>query len=186
MSMKGIAAAALCALAITAASARVADDHARRPTPESLELLRDLRIRPLKGLEGFVVLVGRPETAEEVAGLTREELQRDLELRLRIAGVKVIPVEDLWKKDVPPHGTLIFQETAITASIADPPLVFSCELNVLQDATLASGDHPKIGARTWWINSVHRGGKLRESVRAALNDLTDEFLNDYLKANPKK
>lgn len=46
----------------------------------------------LKGLKAvWVVIEELPETLKSKAGLTKEQLQTDVELKLRLAGIRVVP-----------------------------------------------------------------------------------------------
>lgn len=130
----------------------------------------------LKGLHGVGVSVEWIKPEVEKRGLKAEALQTAIELRLRQHGIKVnedgprlyINVSTLLVDDhhcASIHVSVEFHERAILAR------------------------RPKIntGVTTWQKGIIGFFGfnKLRD-VRESVLELVDEFINDYLAANPKQ
>jgi len=139
----------------------------------------------LRGLRGVTVGVEflRPEA--EKYGLTREVFQTDTELRLRQCGIKVIPFNESSPLDA---CLYINVNTVIEDTL--PAVFFAVNVNVEVQQAAMLFRNPKIwtNAVTWHRSSTMFCGvnKLRSGVRESVQDKVDEFINDYLKANPKK
>ncbi len=139
----------------------------------------------LQGLEGVSVLVEYIEPEVEKYGLTRKDLQTDTELLLRQYGIKVLTFEE--RLSMPEMPLLYINVTAyIREEIPVAAVAILVELHedvlLLREPTRTC-----VGACTWQGGYVVRVGvngikDLREDVK----DLVNEFINDYLAANPKE
>lgn len=132
----------------------------------------------LKGLTAVQVQVTPMDQDAERDGLTRSQLQTDIESRLRQAGIGVdtsaparLSLEVLTEKE--PRSAIY---------------VFNMTLALLQSVNLER--NPVISdpaAATW---SVAFGGVVSavylSQVRSAVSDLVDRFIAAYLEQNPKK
>lgn len=133
----------------------------------------------LRGLSGVAVKVERLDAALEKDGVFRDQLQRDLELKFRQAGLRV--------------------NTTIKGDSFDYPQ-FYVNVHVIKDeagfyAVNLTGRLIEMGewrrgdilfVTTWQASELMIVGFSRlDAVRASLKDMVDTFLNDYLAANPK-
>jgi hypothetical protein len=141
-----------------------------------------IKQKALIGLKGIGIDI--VETSPEVKrlGLTPAQIKTDVELRLRKAGIKVLT--DKERQETP--GFPFLQVTVTTMVSQDSALlVFSIAVDLIEWVMLARGG--ETWGQIWHTSSTGKGGvnhirNLRESV----GDKVDEFINDYLAANPKK
>jgi hypothetical protein len=116
--------------------------------------LRDYK--SLKGIKELAVVVASIDPEAEKEGLTKQQIQTDVELKLRMEGIKVAK-----------HSGAPYLFIQITAAFMDP--VNSYVYNISLDA-LAIG---VIGRR-----------KMVNFVRDHLKGELDRFINDYFSVNP--
>lgn len=141
----------------------------------------------LKGLPGVTVMVEGFRSAMEDAGFDRLTFQTDVELKLRMAGIKT--TEDL---DFP----LLYLNVNAMHLEQNRRSAFGISLDLFQRVLLRSQlrSHPKktfedaqampaTFATTWSNGSLGFGSvaDARDSVR----DLVDIFVNDWLAVNPQ-
>jgi hypothetical protein len=142
----------------------------------------------LKDLRGVTVLVEFLNPEAEEYGLTRKSIQTDSELRLRQSGIKVIPLNEHSLLDATLYinvGTVLSDEFP---NIDFRIVAVNIQVEVRQRAMLYRD--PKIWcSATMWKNGhivLCEVSKLRSGVKEILQDKIDEFINDFLAANPKK
>ena len=124
-------------------------------------------------------------TVDIDAGLTDEQLQMDIELKLRLAGIKVNShMEWLASKD----KALIYVNVNANGNNITPSISYSISVKLNQTVTLARSPYVTINGIVWDRDSVGKQPKSRfkAAARRSVNDFMDEFINDYLTANPKK
>ena len=138
----------------------------------------------LKGIEGVHIYINFNTPEVEKYGLTKQHFQNDVELRIRQNGIRVFSVEEL------------------DSTIGMPVLCVTVSILVVEDLKLASV-HTSLGfselvflardsakyccvATTWYTSGIGTVGLANiKDVRERVKDQVDEFLNDYLAANPK-
>lgn len=132
----------------------------------------------LKGLSAVEVLVGNLPDAAKLLGLSKEVIQADVELKLRLASLRVVtPNESL---DVP-GGPCLY----VNVSVTDGGQAAVVRVELDQNATLARNGVFVVGAKTWDRGRViarPTADRLRDDVK----DLTAQFLNAWLSVNPKR
>jgi hypothetical protein len=137
----------------------------------------------LKGVKGLYVQVDSLPFDVEHRGLTRAEVQRDVELRLRKAGVPVLNREQAMDNPNAPR----LHVRILTTKIHNAPLYAYCiVMNFGQAATLAREPGISVDAITW--NKTGLGTiktKKVDDMRKVIAEITDEFLNAYLSENPR-
>ena len=138
----------------------------------------------LKGLQGVRVLVEGLKPEIENRGLTRQQLQTDVELRLRQNGIKVL-TEKEWLSA--PGGPLLYVNVNIMIHKETLLVAFHTLLQLKQAVFLARDLTKKVyGASTWERSLVGSVGLSKiESIREKVKDQVDTFSNDYLTVNPK-
>jgi hypothetical protein len=136
--------------------------------------------RALGGLKGMGVMVEDMRPEAERLGLTRNQIQTDVELRLRKAGVRVLTEKE---KDETPGMPYLYVN--VNTMFDSASCVFSITVELSEWVTLARGF--KTSGRIWQSSSVGIVGinKLSQ-IRVSVGELVDKFINDYLAANPKK
>ena len=143
----------------------------------------DGHVRSLYSIEGVFVTVEHLNEYLKAIGLTEDQLKTDVELKLRLAGVKVSTIKEwLTSKD----NARLYVNIATIGN--EYTTSWGVRLHLYQTVSLERPPHEKISASTWISASIGRCGKseLKESAIDSLKTLTDRFLNDYFTANPKQ
>lgn len=138
----------------------------------------------LRGLKGVYVLVEDLKAEIEQGGLSGTQIQTDVELKLRMAGIKVLSKEEAV--DAPGRPFLYVHVNAFKAK-SWGAYVYSTRVELHQDVYLVrtAPDFTKYSVCTWSISYV--GGITPElgDIRASVKDTVDIFINAYLSVNPK-
>jgi hypothetical protein len=131
----------------------------------------------LKGLKTIMVVVEHLTPEAERDGLTKDQLQTDVEVRLRKAGIKVTSseIEEAY-----------LYLNVFTVKDSSGQYVYHIRLEFNQEVILKRNRNVSLPAPTW---SLDLGGivgaqKLHE-VRDDVADMVDRFINAYLEQNPK-
>jgi len=117
--------------------------------------------------------------------LTEEEFQTAIELRLRIAGIRVLPYStDLYKD--PTIGFLVLRLSSRLDPVSKSYFAVGMELAYGQQAVLMRDRGVALLATTWRRNTIGTVGtaKVRQLVEGA-KDLADMFANAFLSANTR-
>ena len=137
----------------------------------------------LVGLKGLSVVVEHLNPEAERDGLYKQDIVTAIELRLRETGVRVLTLEET--RETPRRAYLYCNFTLLKQN--DGRYAYTTTLELMEAVRLADGRW-MAAARTWQAMG-HAGSidvtQLRSLVDHA-RELTDQFLNDYLKANPRK
>jgi len=133
----------------------------------------------LRGLLGVRVVVEDIKPEIERAGLTKSQLQTDVELRLRQSGIRV-----LTKGEVVPGQPYLY---VLVHALLEPGglSVYYTEVVLCQNAYLETG---KIvyGVTTWDVSSLGTVRRTRLSqLRKLVRDKVDMFISAYLSVNPR-
>ena len=148
--------------------------------------------RDLEGLDGVRVTVEAFRRIAEDAGFDVQTFQRDVELRLRMAGVRVFAAEDGETDGVP----LLNLSVAPLHCEVGQRHAYGVTLKLIQIALLRrhlAGDLGKViseeeldgltGSVATWSRGAAGFGDLGD-VHGVVKNLADYFANDYLAANP--
>ena len=136
----------------------------------------------LAGISGIQVLVDETIGPEaERAGLTWEALQKDVELRLRQAGIRVMTMkESLLVPGIP------FLYLNVTTHESPGLYIFCLKLELIERIRVDRTPSLDLYGRTWKSRGklvTVAAGNLRH-VREIVRDMVDEFIREYLAANP--
>jgi hypothetical protein len=139
---------------------------------------------PLRGLRGVSVQTyvdgGGAQTV-----VTQRQIQTDVEIKLRRAGILVRPDGDPVLRVM-----ILLHETPVLTAIEDLPIVVNysvfLQVALLQKVQLVRLPDYVMTTNTWESMQllVYPKNHLRD-VRDDLSDLVDGFVNDFLAANPK-
>jgi len=140
--------------------------------------------RSLAGLQGVVVVVERIDQKAKWYGLTEEALQADTILKLRRNGIKVFSEQERLQMTGIPQlyiNVNVAVREEIGFSAANIHVAFKQAVLLKRDPTKS------FMATTWKADDISMGKTsdlkgVREDVKA----LVDQFINDYLAANPKQ
>jgi hypothetical protein len=134
----------------------------------------------LRGLQGVSVLLEALHPDVERLAFSAQQLQADIELRLRRAGVPI-----------PLTGTEPILHVVL--SVESVPeirgfYVYALDISVLQSAVLERDPTLlAISAPTWEVNSLGIVGRDRlKDLRPRVLDRVDQFVNAYYAANPER
>jgi len=138
-------------------------------------------VNSLRGLKGVHVLVAKLPPDFE-GNLTREQIQTDVELKLRLVGIKVVSEKEQFSMPGRPY----LYVTVCGVKTFTEGVAWQIDIQLSQDVYLERDPKISVDATTW---SVGRGGFLGkmkiEEIRNEVKDLVDQFINDYLSVNPK-
>lgn len=131
----------------------------------------------LKGIMAVRVLVEDLDDDATKTGLTKEAIQTDVELKLRLAGMRVVAQdEDLTLPGAP----------YLYVAVNVLPLQAACITVALhQSVLLQRNGEFTAGVATWDLTGVMSNPNA-QSIRNAIKDYVDRFLNAWLSVNPKK
>jgi hypothetical protein len=136
----------------------------------------------LKGLRGVYVLV-EPLKPEVEKYLTIQQLQTDVELRLRQNGIRVLSEQEWLSAPGSPY--LYVNVNIVVGEMSRLP-AYSILLLLNQKVFLARDITKFCVASTWNIGSTGSVGLENiGTIREPVKDQVDQFINDYLAANPK-
>ena len=137
----------------------------------------------LKGLGGLGVVVEDMRAEVERDGLTRDQLQADVELRLRKAGIRVVKRDDVAATPGAPYLYVNLN------ALKDPDValyVYALGLELTQRVTLVRDPKITVFAATWGVRGVGTIGVRRlGDLRSTVTDYVDRFINAYLEQNPR-
>jgi hypothetical protein len=136
----------------------------------------------LKGLTGVGVMVENLGPDAEKDGLTMDQIQMDVELRLRMAGIKVLTQEQ--KLETP---GMPFLYVHLNAQKRQATYAFSIDISLFQWVNLGRDPQISVDASTWSIGVlVSLGADNVSQTRNVIKDYVDKFINAWLSVNPKK
>jgi len=139
----------------------------------------------LKGLSGVTVVIEdiRPDAIQD--GLSKEEIQTDVGLRLRMAGIKVGDAKASSLLAAGSFGMLMVTVNTLKHSQTEI-YAYAVDIDLQQNVTLVRDTQIKIFASTWSFgNTGMVGASHLSSVRDDVKDGVDKFINSWLSVNPK-
>ena len=163
--MRLIPFAVLLTLLINATAAQGFDDLSSRAT--------------LKGLRDVHVVVEEFTDHEKAAGFDKRTLQTDVELKLRLAGIKVLTKAE-WRDAQ--EGSYLYLNVNALHKKPDDWSAFTVLLRFTQLVRLERNG-VLLTAPTWSTGKVSYGDV--SFARDIAKDLADKFINAWLSVNPK-
>jgi hypothetical protein len=133
----------------------------------------------LMGLAVVLVAVEELGERERQAGYSKTMFQADVELKLRMAGIKVLSLDE--RKPGMPFLHVGFSSLARQPQQA---AAFVVRLEFRQVVGLRRPPHVLVFADTWSVAKLGQGDA--SVVRDQLEDLVDQFINAWLSVNPKE
>lgn len=145
--------------------------------------LESLKRDSLRGISDLKVVVEDLSEDAERAGLTRETLQAEIELRLRQLGIRVVGAEDVQKTPGNPYLYINVNAYLITDTQI---FAVGIDVSLRQYARLVNNPKILIPVATWDKSSTGDVGRDKlSSVRKAVLDYVNVFANDFLSVNGK-
>lgn len=146
--------------------------------PAAAAIQNPVNRESLRGIRNLRVFVADIEPEIEQAGLTKSQLQIDVELMLRKAGIRV---------NTSSEGDDPYLYVDLNVHNAKDTLYFY-SLNVSLEQMVKPKRNPSLElyAPTWQSRETGAGGRNKlNSIRDTVRDQVDKFINDYLTVNPK-
>jgi hypothetical protein len=134
----------------------------------------------LRGISSVWVLIESLGPEEANIGLADDAVRTDVELRLRSAGLRVISPEESNKIGVK-DNTFLYVNVAVTSD----GLAATVLAKFAQGAYLLRNSLP-IGTVFTWTDVSTLSRPSLDLIRSEINDLVDQFLNEWLKQNPRR
>ena len=145
---------------------------------------------PFHGLKAVAVFVENIGQEAIKDGLSKEQIKTETELRIREAGIKVVPVEKCLNLSTPSYLYVIVNTVKFVSGLE---YVYGTSVQLKQVVVIDRGKAVKpqkalLWATTWeksegvGITSVE---DLVGNVRAHITEKVDAFISDYLAENPK-
>ncbi len=138
----------------------------------------------LRGLKGLFILVEPLNPEVEKAGVSREQLKREVELKLRQAGIRVFNEEQRMEEPDQPYLYINLNGYSWREEV-----IYGYALKVDLNQLVILNRDPKIGGfgTTWYSGSagIIGANKLKNFIRKELADTIDKFISDYSAVNPK-
>lgn len=147
----------------------------------------DERVARLRGLDAVVVSVDKLGKDVEDDGLTSDQLQQDVELRLRKAGIRVLSQTEWKEKPLTP--VLYVRSHLVKGKGSLAGLYFTHLSFALGEYARLVRNPAIIAIAMTWESQSSTGSVGTQKVRQfreSVADKTDEFTNAFLAANPKK
>ncbi len=131
----------------------------------------------LKGITTLTVVVENLDPDAERDGLTRNQIQTDVELRLRQAGIRLSPAASEY----------LYIAVPARKRSAEFPLYGYAILVEFRQPVIVLRDPPiTVYATTWSIVAAGSvGAASLRPIRSFVVDYVDQFINAYLEQNPK-
>lgn len=138
----------------------------------------------LRGLSGVGVLVEQLAPEIEREGLIKNQLQIEVELKLKMAGIKVLTREECLETPGEPY--LYVNVNVNTAKTESDIYPYSIDLLLMQKVSLLRDPGQTTYAVTWSTGGV---GSIEKSIlsqlRGSMEEMVDLFIKTYLSENPK-
>ena len=150
--------------------------------------LPSAEVESLRGIKGAYVIILDLEPDIEKDGLRKDQIKTDVELKLRLAGIKggaknSNGVEWLLKEP----GGLWLQVSVGSIKLEIGSYIYDVAVVLHQMVYLERNTKIKISAETWRRDyfGIVGENEVADVIRNSIKDLMDEFINDYLTVNPK-
>jgi hypothetical protein len=136
----------------------------------------------LRGLQGVDVIVENLTPEVERAGLTARQLQTDVELRLRKAGIPVLTSAERVKV---PGKPVLYIYLHVVPRPDERLTAYSITVELYQMVSLET-DAFTTTVSTWGVGSTGSIGSTRlATLRDDVRDYTDRFINAYLSVHTR-
>jgi len=136
----------------------------------SRETLKDVRVIS-------VMVEDLPDSAK-ILNISKDAIQTDVELKLRLAGMRVVPEQEGERL----LGSPVLY---VNLNVADDGKAADIKVDMQQNALLERNKlwTPRI---TTWSTGILVSNPTSERIRNLIKDRVDDFLNAWLSVNPKK
>jgi hypothetical protein len=135
----------------------------------------------LKGLKGVFLVIDPLSPDLEKRGVTRDELQTRLVVKLRQAGIGIVSVKEASRT---PGQPILQLKVASVKKTTGDGFVIQLWMN---EKVIFDRDRSRIVHGITWIQTtIAFDGELQSrGIYDSVDEVLNEFINDYLAANPK-
>jgi hypothetical protein len=135
----------------------------------------------LKGLKGVFMVIDPLSADLEKRGVTRDELQTRLVVKLREAGIGIVSVKEASRT---PGQPILQLKVASVKKTTGDGFVIQLWMN---EKVIFDRDRSRIVHGITWIQTtIAFDGELQSrGIYDSVDEVLNEFINDYLAANPK-
>src|SRR3989449_9257919 len=138
----------------------------------------------LAGVHGVRVVVRVSASAEvQKDGLSQSQLQTDVEVKLRQTGITVLGQQEAQSG---PWLNVNFSTLNVSSTNAMGMYAVCMSTELHQWVRLARNPSVRVWVSTWSATGQFGTTAHLSSVRERIRDMTDQFINAYLAANPKR
>lgn len=140
----------------------------------------------LKGIQGVGAVVENLRSDIEAAGLHGADVRTDVELKLRVAGIKVLTNGEALKQ---PGFPQLYVNISIMVGQGPISGIAAYNLSVAlkQGVILATDSSINTWTSTWQSDAVgYSGAGMLPKLRDNIKDMVDKFINAYLSVNQTK
>lgn len=136
----------------------------------------------MRGIKTLYVMV-MPFPDLEKAGITADMIKTDVELKLRLVGIKILTEEKEVQTFKSPGLSVVVESFYDEATGF---FIYFARLSLQQIVSLERIPNLKCVAPTWMTGFIGLASKDKISIkiRDGIKNHVDEFLNDYLAVNP--
>ena len=136
----------------------------------------------LRGLREIFVVTENLSDEAVKDGLSKDQIQTDVGLKLRMAGIKVISKEESSLTSGYPFLFVTVNAMRHRSGL----FAIGIRVSLEQDVYLVRNPKVSLSTSTWSVEGVYIVGETNiMQVREKIKDLVDDFINDYLAENPK-
>jgi hypothetical protein len=132
----------------------------------------------LSGLGAVFVLVEDLPDGTKLRGLSKNEIQAEVERRLHVAGLRVVTAEESARL---PGGPYLY----VKLNLVDHGHAASVDVQLTQGALLVRNGQFMPSTITW-SRSALLSKPTAQNIRDAVNDRVDAFVNAWLAVNPQR
>ncbi len=138
----------------------------------------------LRGINAIHVIVHDVDSEIEQYGLTRENIQKDFEARLGMAGIKVLTEKECLKAPGVPFVTLTAGTMRAFTTKGSEFYFISILIKLRQNVYLERKPGNKVTGIATWSNTRF-GVNFGQNIRSEVNKAIDQFINAHAAANAK-
>lgn len=152
--------------------------------------MKKMQYQPLEGIKEVDILIEKLDADAIEDGLKEETIKTAVELTLRSSGIKIISgTRANFKLTDPPadNATLYVNINSMKLSNGTS-YTYAISVECKDKVKLQRSPYNECQAITWdkGIIGIAPVSSMPQKIKDAVKELTEEFSNDFLSANPKK
>ena len=141
-----------------------------------------IQTESLRDLKGVYVSVESPTPEIQKDGLTEDRIKKDVELMLRMAGIKILSKEEWFDAEGSPS---LYVNANVLKLLETREYVYSVNISFKQSVYPVREPMEISGAATWSAGGIVGITPDLDKIRASVKEQVDEFIKAYLSVNPK-